>query len=132
MSQAQAAAAWNVPLKTLQKWEQGLREPQGLALDALRQKLAEATPRDEQPATVPAPEASDATLDVLAQTDPTPPESATAITRPIFCRSPRPRPSLALRTTELGGCLSCPWLIRTRGTKERMKAMPPLAGEVGR
>ncbi len=27
LSQSQACAAWGVPLKTLQNWEQGLRQP---------------------------------------------------------------------------------------------------------
>ena len=78
MSQAQAAVAWNVPVKTLQKWEQGLREPQGLALDAIRQKLADAVvgdvpaaiqPQAEQPEAVPAPEVTgdDVALDTPAQ-----------------------------------------------------------------
>ena len=38
-SQAQAANAWAIPLKTLQKWEQGIRRPQGLSLPMLRQIL---------------------------------------------------------------------------------------------
>ena len=86
LSQAQAAAAWNVPLKTLQKWEQGIREPQGLALDALQQKLAEAMagqgsaeaiPQAEPPETViaPAAQSDDATLGTLARADPAPADS---------------------------------------------------------
>ena len=39
LSQSQAAKVWEVPLKTLQGWEQGMHKPRGLALKHLRQIL---------------------------------------------------------------------------------------------
>lgn len=39
LSQSQAAAAWGIPLKTLQAWEQDQRTPQGFALQVLTEKL---------------------------------------------------------------------------------------------
>ena len=47
LSQSQAAKAWNIPLKTLQKWEQGIRMPQGLSLPMLRQILDAALSADK-------------------------------------------------------------------------------------
>lgn len=38
-SQSQFAKEIGVPLKTLQAWEQGVRQPRGLALEMLTQKL---------------------------------------------------------------------------------------------
>jgi DNA-binding transcriptional regulator YiaG len=35
LSQSQAATAWGISKRTLQEWEQGRREPRGLALAAL-------------------------------------------------------------------------------------------------
>ena len=35
MSQAEAAAALGVPIRTYQNWEQGTRSPQGLSLQAV-------------------------------------------------------------------------------------------------
>lgn len=39
LSQSQAAAAWGIPLKTLQKWEQDGSTPRGLALTAINNIL---------------------------------------------------------------------------------------------
>jgi putative transcriptional regulator len=44
LSQAQAARAWGVSLRTLQEWEQGRSEPRGGTWETLRAKLA-ARPR---------------------------------------------------------------------------------------
>ncbi len=37
LSQTEAAKAWGIPVETLQSWEQGISDPRGLALSALRQ-----------------------------------------------------------------------------------------------
>jgi DNA-binding transcriptional regulator YiaG len=39
LSQSQAAKAWDIPLSTLQHWEQDERTPRGLALRLLMEKL---------------------------------------------------------------------------------------------
>ena len=39
LSQSEAAPLLGVPVRTLQSWEQGEREPRGLALEALQAKL---------------------------------------------------------------------------------------------
>ena len=39
LSQSQAASAWGIPVKTLQKWEQDGSTPRGLALTAINQLL---------------------------------------------------------------------------------------------
>ena len=39
LSQSQAAKAWEVPVQTLQEWEQGVQSPRGFALKHLRQIL---------------------------------------------------------------------------------------------
>jgi len=41
LSQAQAAKTWKISVRTLQQWEQGQSEPQGLALRALDEILKE-------------------------------------------------------------------------------------------
>jgi DNA-binding transcriptional regulator YiaG len=38
-SQSAAARKLGVPVKTFQNWEQGVRIPRGLALEALRKKI---------------------------------------------------------------------------------------------
>ena len=43
LSQSQAAKVWEVPVQTLQKWEQGINKPRGLALKMLRSILDAAT-----------------------------------------------------------------------------------------
>ena len=40
LTQEQAATQWGIPLSTLRHYEQGKREPRGLALTALRSILA--------------------------------------------------------------------------------------------
>jgi len=42
LSQDDAAQAWEISASTLRKWEQGQREPRGLALRALETILREA------------------------------------------------------------------------------------------
>ena len=39
LSQSQAAKSWDIPLKTLQKWEQNERTPRGFALAQLEKML---------------------------------------------------------------------------------------------
>ena len=47
LSQSQAAKAWDIPLSTLQDWEQGQHKPRGLALKTLRTILAAALSGDK-------------------------------------------------------------------------------------
>ena len=42
LSQADAAEKWGISLRSLQSWEQGQREPRGLALRALEEILRKA------------------------------------------------------------------------------------------
>ena len=42
LSQSQAAKAWGISVRSLQQWEQGQREPRGLALRALEAILKKA------------------------------------------------------------------------------------------
>ncbi|PTX93364.1 hypothetical protein DB345_17300 [Spartobacteria bacterium LR76] len=42
LSQSQAAKEWQISTRTLQEWEQGRHEPQGLALAALESILSKA------------------------------------------------------------------------------------------
>lgn len=42
LSQSQAASKWEIPVRTLQQWEQGQSEPQGLAKRALEAILKKA------------------------------------------------------------------------------------------
>lgn len=39
LSQSKAAAAWGIPLKTLQAWEIDQHTPRGFALNAIMEKL---------------------------------------------------------------------------------------------
>ncbi len=57
LSQSQAAKAWEVPLRTLQAWEQRTNAPRGFALKHLRGILDTVLRADEsvsQPAVTPA------------------------------------------------------------------------------
>jgi DNA-binding transcriptional regulator YiaG len=40
LSQSEAAAKWGISLRTLQQWEQGRSQPQGLAMQKLRELIA--------------------------------------------------------------------------------------------
>jgi len=47
LSQSQAAKAWDIPLSTLQKWENDAATPRGFAFRALEAKLDEILRSDE-------------------------------------------------------------------------------------
>ena len=49
LSQSQASKTWEIPIKTLQSWEQGVRTPSGLAFRQLETILAKAERSAGQP-----------------------------------------------------------------------------------
>lgn len=70
LSQSQAAKAWDIPVRTLQTWEQEQASPRGLALKTLRQILASVEAKPAAPA---------------SSASPVPPDA------PAAPKSPRPR-----------------------------------------